>query len=132
MRTSLWPDEAESLPGDLERFFAGERVMMAEALLAIDDDAGPVGFAELSIRSHVDGCETNHVGYLEGWFVEPEFRRRGVGAMLIKAAENWARQQGCTEFGSDTWLDNEASIAAHTALGFIETDRVVSFMKPLN
>lgn len=131
LSSALWPDAADTLPDDIQRYFAGERTMVAEVLLAVDETAGPIGIAELSIRSHVDGCETNRVGYLEGWFVEPGFRRRGVGAMLVSAAESWARGQGCTEFGSDTWLDNPTSEAAHKALGFVETDRVICFMKKL-
>jgi len=57
-------------------------------------------------------------------------RRKGVGAMLVRAAEDWARHQGCSEFGSDTEIDNAASIA-HKALGFEETERLVCFRKTL-
>jgi hypothetical protein len=32
---------------------------------------------------------------------------------------------------SDTWLDNEASIKAHLALGYEEADRLVVFCKTL-
>ena len=71
LSSALWPDAADTLPDDIQRYFAGERTMVAEVLLAVDETAGPIGIAELSIRSHVDGCETNRVGYLEGWFVEP-------------------------------------------------------------
>jgi len=38
---------------------------------------------------------------------------------------------GCTEMGSDTWLDNEASISAHLKTGYFEADRLVHFMKKL-
>jgi aminoglycoside 6'-N-acetyltransferase I len=71
------------------------------------------------------------VGFLEGWYVAETHRRRGVGAALLRAAEDWAREQGCTEMASDTWLDNEGSQRAHEALGFEEVDRCVNYRKSL-
>jgi hypothetical protein len=32
---------------------------------------------------------------------------------------------------SDTWLDNEAGIAAHWRLGYHEADRLIHFVKRL-
>ena len=71
------------------------------------------------------------VGYLEGWYVADAHRREGHGAALLRAAEDWARSQGCTEMASDTWLDNEVSQRAHAALGFEVVDRVVNYKKRL-
>jgi aminoglycoside 6'-N-acetyltransferase I len=131
LRQALWPGADEDLAADVRRYFEGERLEPAEVLLAFDEAGKAVGMAELSIRSIVDGCAPGRVGYLEGWFVAERVRRRGVGSMLVQAAEDWARQQGCSEFASDTELDNALSIAAHKALGFEETGRVVVFRKPL-
>ena len=90
-----------------------------------------MGFAELSIRNYAEECVTDRVAYLEGWYVDAEWRRRGVGKALIEAAESWARAQGCTEFGSDALLENETSAAAHLALGFEETVQIRCFRKQL-
>ncbi|MBV9268338.1 MAG: GNAT family N-acetyltransferase [Acidobacteriaceae bacterium] len=91
-----------------------------------------VGFVEVGLRSHADRCDPSQpVGYLEGWYVEAEFRRRGVGARLLAAAEVWAKQQGCVEMASDTWFDNPASQVAHEALGFEVVDRCVHYRKRL-
>lgn len=89
------------------------------------------GFLEASIRSHVEDCETDHVGYLEGWFVDPDYRRHGVGRELVAFAERWARARGCSEMASDAEIDNEASLAAHTKLGYGETSRLVHLRKEL-
>jgi aminoglycoside 6'-N-acetyltransferase I len=130
LRCALWPGDPDEHRHAIERFFAGDRREPAEVLVAFEGDA-PIGFAELSIHNIVDGCSTGNVGYLEGWYVVPAVRRRGVGRALIAAAESWARGQGCTEFGSDAAIDNVVSLAAHRALGFEETSRACLFRKDL-
>lgn len=89
------------------------------------------GFLEASIRPFVDDCSSENVGYLEGWYVEPAFRRRGIGRELVVAAEKWARVQGCSEMASDAELGNGVSVAAHGNLGYEETSRLVHFRKNL-
>ena len=133
MRHALWPDDTvDEHRADIDRFFAGDRHEPAEVLLAFAGDGSAVGFAELSVRSIVDGCFSPHVGYLEGWYVDPHVRRQGVGRSLIEAAEEWAATVGSLEFASDALVDNRVSLEAHLALGFEETDRVRNFRKPLS
>jgi aminoglycoside 6'-N-acetyltransferase I len=130
MRRALWPDcnVAEHQEG-IDRYFSGDRREPAEVLLAIAANGMTLGFVELSIRNIVDGCSSGNVAYLEGWYVADEARRLGVGRKLVEAAEQWARRQGCTEFGSDALIDNEVSRVAHVGLGFEETGRVRTFRK---
>lgn len=132
MREALWPEgDSASHAREIQQFFTGELRMPLAVLLAVDDAGKPVGFAELSIRSYAEDCVTDNVAYLEGWYVVPEARRRGVGRALVAAAEEWARGQGCTEFASDALLDNAPSAAAHRALGFVETVQIRCFRKVL-
>jgi aminoglycoside 6'-N-acetyltransferase I len=132
MRHALWPDDSPAQHRqDIDRYFGGERREPAEVLLALTANMTPVGFAELSIRNIVDSCSTDRVAYLEGWYVVPEARRKGIGRALIQAAEEWAIRQGCTEFGSDAQIDNDVSHAAHLHSGFEETGRVRTFRKQL-
>jgi aminoglycoside 6'-N-acetyltransferase I len=132
MRRALWPEDGGSWHADeVEQFFAGELSEPLAVLIARDRDETPLGFAELSIRNYAEDCVTDRVAYLEGWYVIPEARRRGVGRALVAAAEDWGRAQGCTEFGSDAELDNDVSAAAHRALGFVETARIRCFRKEL-
>ena len=91
-----------------------------------------VGFLEASIRPFVEDCESDHVGYLEGWFVESAFRRHGVGGMLVRTAEEWARRKGCEEMASDAEVENETSLSAHLKLGYEETSRLVHLRKDLD
>ena len=132
MRVALWPDE-DSPDGharEIERFFDGGLSMPLAVLVAEIDDT-PVGFVELSIRNYAEDCVTGNVAYLEGWYVVPEHRRRGVGRALIAASEDWGRAQGCTEFASDAVAENADSARAHAALGFTETVMIRCFKKPL-
>jgi aminoglycoside 6'-N-acetyltransferase I len=102
----------------------------AAILVSYDGDGTVTGFVEVGLRSHADGCDTARpVGFVEGWFVYESFRGRGIGGKLMRAAEQWARMQGCIEMASDTWIDDERSQRAHEALGFEVVDRCVHFRK---
>jgi aminoglycoside 6'-N-acetyltransferase I len=89
------------------------------------------GFLEASIRPFVEDCESDNVGYLEGWYVDVEHRRRGIGRALVQAAEKWARDHGCTEMASDAELGNESSLTSQLKLGYEETSRLVHLKKTL-
>jgi aminoglycoside 6'-N-acetyltransferase I len=71
------------------------------------------------------------VGYIEGWYVDPDLRQTGWGRALVEAAEAWARSCGYAEIASDCLLENEVSLKAHTALGYEEIERLIHFRKSL-
>lgn len=128
MRTELWPegtiDEHSREVGSLLVTGPTDR----SATFVAEASGGELlGFVELSVRNYAEGCATDRVGYCEGWYVRPEHRRSGVGRALMAAGVEWSRARGCTEFASDALLENELSHAAHRALGFEETGRVVTF-----
>lgn len=101
-------------------------------IVAESGEGSLIGFLEVSIRPFVEDCETDHVGYLEGWFVASDCRRQGIGADLVRHAEDWAKQKGCTEIASDAEVGNEVSLNVHTALGYDVTSRLVHLRKVLN
>jgi aminoglycoside 6'-N-acetyltransferase I len=86
---------------------------------------------EVALHDHAPGCNTTKIGYLEGWFVDPDWRRQGVGGRLVQAAEQWALAQGCTEMASDTNGGYPNSPAAHASLGYEEVGRDIFFRKVL-
>ena len=95
-------------------------------------DDNPVGFANASLRhDYVEGTETSPVGYLEGIFVEEDFRLQNIGRDLVKSCETWAKEKGCAEFASDCVLDNTESLIFHLKVGFIEANRIICFIKQI-
>ncbi|HJR79318.1 MAG TPA: aminoglycoside 6'-N-acetyltransferase [Anaerolineales bacterium] len=129
MRQGLWPDApVEYLTFDMDDRLADPDYAV---FVASDEDGRLVAFIEAGLRDYGEGCETSPVGYIEAWYVDEHIRGKKLGRELIYAAEAWAREKGMVEMASDTWLDNEASIAAHWRLGYQEADRLVHFVKRL-
>ena len=132
LRCALWPDGSEAEhSADIDGFLAGRADEPQSVLLAVDGVGRIVGLAELSIRPCAEGCLTNRVAYLEGWYVDSEARGRGVGRALVAAAEEWGRSQGCREFASDCRADDGLAAAAHRGVGFAEVGLVRCFRKEL-
>ena len=129
MRQGLWPEAPlDYLSLDLDKLLNDPD---AGIFVASDTDGKLVAFIEAGLRDHAESCETSPVGYIEAWYVDPHVRGQKLGRDLVRTAEQWAREKGCTEMASDTWLDNEASIAAHLKLGYYEVERLVHFVKRL-
>ena len=131
----LWPDapaaehriETEQL---LKTKMCG--TLPSTIFVSRDENGRITGFLLVDLRSHADGCDpARPVGYVEGWFVLEEHRRRGLGAAMMRAAEDWARSLGCKEMASDTWADERSSLEAHEALGFNVVDRCIHLRKSL-
>jgi aminoglycoside 6'-N-acetyltransferase I len=135
LREALWPKtSAAEHARELAPILAGDTpgVMPLINFIAETADGTLIGFAEVDLRSHADGCDPHRpVGYLEGWYVAEGYRRQHIGARLLAAAEDWARGHGCVEMASDTWIDREVSQRSHEALGFEVVDRCVHYRKRL-
>ena len=130
LRKLLWEgssdDEHKAEMRDIYEHTDTQFVIVAET-----ENNKIIGFLEASIRPFVEDCHSDHVGYLEGWYVEPEFRRHGIGGKLVREAENWARGKDCREMASDAEIGNDLSLKAHQNLGYEETSRLVHLRKDL-
>ncbi len=117
-------DEAEFLRERAEGHYASEYLYLA--------DGRPVGLLSLCLRSdYVEGTSSSPVGYLEGIWVEPAYRRGGIAAQLVAFAREWSRAQGARELASDCLLANETSRSFHKAVGFAEANVIVCFTMKL-
>ena len=130
MRRMLWPEIASAD----EAADAAKWLVRRDAVVLVaerSNTVGLAGFVEIGARPYADGCTTSPVAYLEGWYVDEDVRRQGIGAALLRASETWAQQHGFHELASDTPITNAISHRAHTALGFMEVERAILYRKSL-
>ena len=123
----LWPEHSlEDLAEAL-----GELLKRPDAALGLACmESRPVGFAQCQLRwDYVEGTSHSPVGYLEGVYVEPDCRRRGIAKQLLNTCEAWAGARGCLEFASDCGLENRESLGFHLGAGFAEANRIICFVK---
>ncbi|MGB8332390.1 MAG: GNAT family N-acetyltransferase [Polyangiales bacterium] len=59
-------------------------------------------------------------GTVEDWYVTPEARGTGIGALLLNELERRFAGAGCEVIESATWSGNTEARRAHDALGFRE------------
>ncbi len=64
----------------------------AAILVAEDDTQGPVGFIHL--QTQIDYFSGERHGYISDVAVSKSVEGRGVGRLLLEAAESWARSNG--------------------------------------
>ena len=130
MGIKLWKDfSREELQKLIEQTLTSGRWKI---LMARNANKHPIGFAIVSIRvDHVEGAEQSPTGYLEGIYVEPEYRKQGVARKLVELSEDWLKENHCTQMGSDTWLTDTRSRNFHKKIGFWEEEEVVHFLKNL-
>ena len=130
MRIALWPADGHDV--EIEEFFrTGGSAILAAVFVAERSPGSLAGFIEIGLRTYAEGCESSPVPFIEGWFVDADVRKSGIGAQLVWAAEDWAREHGYREMASDVELENAGSIAAHQALGYEEVERLVCFRRDL-
>ena len=100
LRCALWPDGVEDHHVETAAFFQGNLVEPIAVLVAVE--CGEIaGFAELSIRFDVPSWIDQPVGYIEGLYVIPEARFRGIARLLLASSRSWARGCGCAAVASD-------------------------------
>ena len=87
LRQCLWPDE--TLEGHRSYARSLLRRPSAGGYLACETDETVVAFAEATVRrDYVNGCNSSPVGFLEGLYVEPRYRKRGLARLLCSAVED--------------------------------------------
>ena len=58
------------------------------------------------------------MSYIFLLYVKPEYRRRGLGKLLLARAEAWARQQGHDRIGLQVFLSNQNALDFYRHAGF--------------
>lgn len=126
----LWPEcdfeeELENAKGLFQS--------LKDAIFVAQNEQGTlVAFAIFSLRyDYVEGTDSEPVGYLEGIYVKPAYRKTGIARQLVEAGAAWCTAKGCVEMASDAELNNTNSHAFHRSIGFEEVNRIVCFRRDL-
>lgn len=80
----------------------------------------------------VDGCVGGPVGYIEGLFLAPAYRGRGLGRRMVEFAADWFRAQGCRDMGTGAEIDNAAAQEFYLRMGFTARWRTIGFTRSLD
>lgn len=129
MRLQLWDKHTcNAHLNDIDNMLSNKQ---NAGYMAILTNQQAVGFAEISLRQYANGCSKQPVPFLEGIWVQPEYRQQGVGQALIRKITTDLIVQGFDELCSDAGIDNKMSYEAHQNWGFDEIERVICFRKKL-
>lgn len=125
----LWPDdELDKLKEELSPLLDHKK----ENGYLVKSNNRYIAFIQISIRhDYVEGTDSSPTGYIEGIYVEKEFRKQGIAKSLIKYSEKWFLDNNCTQMASDAELHNKTSEKFHKKIGFEEVNRVICFLKDI-
>jgi GNAT superfamily N-acetyltransferase len=101
----------------------GIRRILADADSAIfvaEIDGRAAGLAEVSVREPEPNPlrVTRRYAHVQSLAVSRGFRRHGVGARLIEAAQHWAEERGAAEMQLDLWEFAAGPLPFYEALGY--------------
>ena len=104
---------------DLARQFLRERLDRSEStiFLALQPDGVAAGFTQLSPPSF-SSASAARIFILNDLFVEPQFRRTGVGAALLAAARDFGKAAGAVRLTLSTEVTNESAHALYESCGW--------------
>ncbi|MDD5639297.1 MAG: GNAT family N-acetyltransferase [Candidatus Pacebacteria bacterium] len=91
-----------------------------------------VGFIKLSLRNdYVEGSNSSPVGYVEGIYIDPNYRGLGLGRKLFKFGEKWSFERGCNEYAADSNFPEKESQKILSRIGFKEVNRIICYLKKI-
>ena len=94
---------------------------------SVEPAATPVGC--LWLGNAINQVNGDRHAYIFLLYVQPEHRRRGLGAALVKLAENWAIARGDRQIGLQVFVQNQPALTLYRKLGY-QTQSLL-LIKPL-
>ena len=115
-------------PRKMAEHLSSEQAGGTSVLLVAEDQGKIVGFIRLKIERSPDNplLQPRRYVKIKDLGVTGEYRRRGVGRILMKAAERWAGEQGIEDMELNVWEFNRAALAFYQKLGFDTARRTMS------
>ena len=122
-----WRSAAEIVAGEvrcLDDFFDGRLAGERRTLLVAELDGRPAGFTFLEPAvDYFTGQADGHIGMVA---VAETAEGKGVGAALMRAAEDWARRNGYPRLHLNVFAGNDRARRIYERTGYeIETIRYV-------
>jgi aminoglycoside 6'-N-acetyltransferase I len=125
LRRQLWPDPDEAHLPEMQEILGSES---AAAFLLLNERNEAIGFIEGAL--YLGGPRP--YGYIEGWFVVPAFRGRGLGGQLLGSLEGWILHHSISLVLSDTIPEEyPLSTRAHAHYGYEALKNLTIFIKKI-
>lgn len=108
------------------RRFIDRAALFPDHQLLVAEDAGQVvGCTAIAVkRTHIGGRPVS-VGYIFDVRTHPEIRRRGLGTLLLQAAENYMKDRGLDGAYGHIVTSNVASLRLFGKLGYERTRQLI-------
>ena len=86
-----------------------------EQMLVLEDDLGLCGFIWMAL---VTTMVDPFVGYIKNIYVAPRLRGLGYGKVLLDAADDWFKRNGCSKATLDASVCNARAVDVYVAAGY--------------
>ena len=87
----------------------------AERMFVLEDDQGLCGFIWVAL---ITTMVEPFVGYIKNIYVAPRLRGQGCGKILLDAADDWFRRNGCSKASLDASVCNGRAVDVYLAAGY--------------
>ena len=116
-------------PSDIEmaKAFIEARLENSESIIfvALNETQKPVGFTQLYPKYSSARLSKNWI--LNDLFVDENYRKQGIGELLIRKAMSFATCQGSTFVQLETAVDNYTAQRLYEAIGFTKQENDTEF-----
>ncbi|MFA5106566.1 MAG: GNAT family N-acetyltransferase [Candidatus Micrarchaeia archaeon] len=99
------------------------------AIFVAVNDGMIIGHLMMEIKRIPPVYEIDEEGFVDELFVQKEFRRLGIGTLLLEQGEKWARRKGMKQFSLHTNVKNAGARRAYAKFGLVEF--MLKLIKPL-
>ena len=83
-----------------------------------EDGSAPCGMLDASIQAPEEVFAPRRMVHIHALYVQPGWRKKGVGGKLLEAALEWGRQNGCQEAELNVLAGSPAR-ALYESMGFV-------------